>query len=53
MAKSKEISDMFDKYRQIPNDKTYSLKELPILKQNFIKKLTPEQKNIKIIKYGI
>lgn len=41
--KSQFISELFEKYKQIPDGKTYSIKELLLLKQNFISTLKTEE----------
>ncbi|MDR3141843.1 MAG: GLPGLI family protein [Tannerellaceae bacterium] len=43
IEKSKLIDELFEKYKQAPDGKVYSLQEFFLLKQNFIKTLKPEQ----------
>jgi GLPGLI family protein len=43
IGKSKSIEELFEKYKQAPDGKIYSLKEFFLLKQNFIKTLNTEQ----------
>jgi GLPGLI family protein len=43
VEKSKFINELFEKYKQVPDDKVYSLKEFFLLKQNFIKTLKTEE----------
>ncbi|MDR1552697.1 MAG: GLPGLI family protein [Prevotellaceae bacterium] len=43
IEKSKVINELFEKYKQAPDGKVYSLQEFFLLKQNFIKTLKTEQ----------
>jgi GLPGLI family protein len=43
IEKSQFVSELFEKYKQTPDGKIYSLKEFFLLKQNFIKTLKTEQ----------
>ncbi|MDR0747991.1 MAG: GLPGLI family protein, partial [Tannerellaceae bacterium] len=43
IEKSESINELFEKYKQAPEGKVYSLQEFFLLKQNFIKTLKTEQ----------